>query len=196
MPSRSIVPNALTLLRIALVPLVVLFMYIEHGKVAWISASIFVLACITDYLDGFFARLFHSVSHMGRFLDPIADKLLVASVLLMLAGLGTLHGLALIPAVVILCREIMVSGMREFLAELSVPLPVTRLAKWKTALQMCSLTLLVWGNPYPGILPLDDVGLWGLWGAAFLTIITGYDYLLCALGHMGGSPNNGADKAE
>lgn len=191
MAHPSKIPNILTFMRIALVPLVVLFMYVEHGRVAWVCASLFVLACFTDYLDGFLARLFKSTTHIGRFLDPVADKLLVASVLLMLAGLGTLKGFALIPAVIILCREILVSGLREFLAELSVPLPVTRLAKWKTALQMFSLTLLILGNPYPKFAPLDMVGLWGLWGAAFLTLITGYDYLLCSFQHMNVPPTQG-----
>ncbi|MCE2951259.1 MAG: CDP-diacylglycerol--glycerol-3-phosphate 3-phosphatidyltransferase [Alphaproteobacteria bacterium] len=177
-------PNILTILRITLVPLVVIFMYVEHHKVAWVSASLFALAGVTDYFDGYLARRFQSTSHFGRFLDPVADKLLVASVLLMLAGLGTLQGLALIPAVIILCREILVSGLREFLAEIAVPLPVTRLAKWKTALQIGALGFLIWGDPFPQYLPVPYIGLWGLWGAALLTLVTGYDYLMCGLYHM------------
>ena len=184
----SQLPNILTILRITLVPLVVLFMYVEHHKVAWISATLFTLAGITDYFDGYFARRFQSTSHFGKFLDPVADKLLVASVLLMLAGLGTLQGIALIPAVIILCREILVSGLREFLAEIAVPLPVTRLAKWKTALQLFSLAFLIWGDPFPHYLPVPFIGLWGLWGAALLTLVTGYDYVMCGLYHMDARP--------
>jgi cardiolipin synthase len=177
-------PNMLTLLRIAAIPVIVALFYVGGEAGAWLACAVFALACVTDYLDGLIARVRSQQSAFGRCLDPIADKLLVASALLMLAGFGQVAGYTLIPAVVILCREIVVSGLREFLAELRVPLPVTQLAKWKTALQMAAIACLIVGDAAPAALELRTVGEVGLWIAAGLTLITGYDYLRAALGHL------------
>lgn len=177
-------PNLLTFARIALVPVVVTLFYFDKPLSNWIAAGIFIVACVTDYLDGYFARALKQTTQFGSFLDPVADKLLVAATLLMLVGVGRIQGLSLIPAVIILCREILVSSLREFLAELRVALPVTRLAKWKTALQMGALTLLIIEH-IPGVpLPIEQIGLVSLWIAAFLTLRTGYDYLQAGLSHM------------
>ena len=140
-------PNILTYGRIAAVPLVVGCMFwqnILHGGLwlRWVALAIFIAAGVSDFLDGYFARIWAQQSSLGRMLDPIADKLLVASCLLMLAAENTIHGWALCAAVVILCREILVSGLREYLAELRVSVPVTRLAKWKTTLQLVAVGFL------------------------------------------------------
>ncbi|MBI2707445.1 MAG: CDP-diacylglycerol--glycerol-3-phosphate 3-phosphatidyltransferase [Proteobacteria bacterium] len=182
--SQTTVPNLLTFARIALVPVVVTLFYFDRPLSNWIAASIFVLACITDYLDGYFARALKQTTRFGIFLDPVADKLLVAATLLMLVGLGRIQGFNLIPAVIILCREILVSGLREFLAETRRSLPVTSLAKWKTTIQMIALALLII-ETVPGFpLPIDLLGTIGLWIAALLTLITGFDYLRAGLKYM------------
>lgn len=182
--TQRTLPNFLTIIRIALIPVVVVLFYFDRPLSNWIVASIFVVACITDYLDGYFARALKQTTRFGTFLDPVADKLLVAATLLMLVGFGRIQGLSLIPAVVILCREILVSGLREYLAEAHVSVPVTRLAKWKTAIQMIALTFLIIED-IPGIyFPISAVGTLGLWVAALLTLITGFDYLRAGLKHM------------
>ncbi len=178
-------PNILTMLRILLIPVVVLLVYLPGRTTDMIAVGLFAFACLTDFLDGYFARIWEQSSSLGRFLDPIADKLLVAAVLLMLVGLNRINGISLIAANIILCREILVSGLREFLAELNVPLPVSRLAKWKTALQMVALgCLLLDPISFPGF-PYQEIGIAGLWGAALLTLFTGYDYLRAGLEQMG-----------
>jgi len=177
-------PNILTFARIALVPVVMALFYFDRPISNWIAASIFVLACITDYLDGYFARTLKQTTQIGTFLDPMADKLLVAATLLMLVGFHRIQGISLIPAVIILCREILVSGLREFLAEVHVPVPVTRLAKWKTTIQMIALTLLIIEDIPSLPLPIDTFGMIGLWIAALLTLITGFDYLRAGLKYM------------
>lgn len=177
-------PNLLTFSRIALVPVVVTLFYFDRPLSNWIAAGIFAVACITDYLDGYFARALKQTSQFGSFLDPVADKLLVAATLLMLVGFGRITGLSLIPAVIILCREILVSGLREFLAEVHVAVPVTQLAKWKTGIQMLALSCLM-VETVPGFpFSLETIGLIGLWIAAALTLRTGYDYLRAGLKHM------------
>src|SRR3989338_3460936 len=136
-------PNFLTFVRIALIPVVVGLFYFDRPCSNWLAAAFFILACVTDYLDGYFARTLKQTTRFGVFLDPIADKLLVAATLLMLVGFNRIEGISLIPAVIILCREILVSGLREFLAEVHVSVPVTRLAKWKTGIQMVALSCLI-----------------------------------------------------
>lgn len=177
-------PNALTFFRIALIPLVAGSFFLEQPLASWIAAALFLVAGITDYLDGYVARAFRATTNFGRFLDPVADKLLICSVLLLLCGFHRIEGVSLIPALIILCREILVSGLREFLAGLLVSLPVTKLAKWKTLLQMFALGVLLWGEPFPTLMTLKPFGLIGLWGAALLTLITGYDYLKKSLEYM------------
>jgi cardiolipin synthase len=143
---------------------------------------LFSLAGVTDYFDGYLARKWAQISAFGRFLDPIADKLLVAAVILMLVATHRVRGLVVLPALVILCREVMVSGLREFLAQVNVGVPVSRLAKWKTALQLIALGILIVGDAAGDW--TQWVGELGLWIAAAITIVTGYDYLSAGLKHM------------
>lgn len=181
------IPNLLTLLRIWAIPVIVLTFFFNDPFWAWTGAVLFILAGITDYMDGYLARHLNQLSRFGRVLDPIADKLLVGAVLLMLAYSGRLGSWGILPAVVILCREILVSGLREFLAEIKVGCPVTRLAKWKTACQMTALPMLIVANPeHSGYLTVLFFmgGMFALWGAALLTVMTGYDYWRSGKKHM------------
>ncbi len=177
-------PNILTISRIFAIPLVVGLGYLPSTLSHVLAACIFLIACITDYLDGYLARIWRQTTPLGKFLDPIADKLLIAATLLMLVELERIRGLSLIPALIILCREILVSGLREFLAGLHVPLPVSRLAKWKTTIQMLALGCMLIGPTNFTDVPVTTIGLAGLWFAAILTLITGYDYLKASLKHM------------
>jgi cardiolipin synthase (CMP-forming) len=175
-------PNLLTLSRIAAIPLVVASFWLEHGWAQWLSAGLFAAACVTDWFDGYFARRYHQISRFGRFLDPIADKLLVAAALVMLVKNEQLAGLNVLAALIILAREILVSGLREFLAELRVGVPVSQLAKWKTGVQMGAIAFLLLGDAVPPI--VGQIGLVLIWIAAALTLITGYDYLRMGMRHM------------
>ena len=174
--------NILTLSRIAAIPLVVACFWLDRGWSQWLLMGLFVAAGITDYFDGYIARRYHQISRLGRFLDPIADKLLVAAALLMLVDSRQLSGIHVLAALIILAREILVSGLREFLAELRVGLPVSQLAKWKTAVQMVAIALLLVGHAASPL--IAEIGLWAIWIAAGLTLITGYDYLRTGLRHM------------
>jgi cardiolipin synthase len=190
-------PNLLTLSRIGAIPVLLALFYVEAPWVRWVACALFTAACITDYFDGYIARARKQVSPLGRFLDPVADKLLVAAVLLMLASFDRMSGLTLLPAVVILCREIIVSGLREFLAELRVGMPASRLAKWKTGIQMTAIGVLIVGDAGPEALPIRLIGEVGLWLAAILTLITGYDYLRAGLTHiMAQQPTGEATEAK
>jgi cardiolipin synthase len=183
-------PNILTYGRIAAVPVVVGLMYwqsIIGGDLwlRWVALAIFIAAGLTDILDGYLARMWGQQSSLGRMLDPIADKLLVASCLLMLAADGTIRGWTMLAAVIILCREILVSGLREFLAELRVGIPVTQLAKWKTAGQLVAIGFLIAGEAGEKILPATvEIGIGLLWLSAVLTLYTGWDYLRAGLRYM------------
>ena len=177
-------PNILTLSRIMIIPLMVVTFFFDSGVMRWSACALYTAACITDFFDGYLARRTNQISRFGRFLDPIADKLLVAAVLLMLVGFGRLTLWAYLPALIILLREIMVSGLREFLAELRIGLPVTKLAKFKTTTQMIALGFLIVGSAAPWWLPARVVGEAALWIAAVLTLITGYDYLRAGLRYM------------
>jgi len=185
-------PNLLTLSRIAAIPLVVATFYVDGPAPRWVACALFVAAAVTDWFDGHLARRRNQVSSLGRFLDPIADKLLVAAVLFMLAAFGRISALGMLPALVILLREILVSGLREFLAEVRVGMPVTKLAKWKTGLQMTALPVLLVGDAAPDVLqhliPVRPVGEFGLWIAALLTLVTGWDYLRAGISHMRAHP--------
>lgn len=195
MASRAFnLPNMLTYARIVAVPLVVLCFFLEgrlqsSDTARWAALIIFVLASVTDYLDGYLARAWNQSSNIGRMLDPIADKLLVATCLLLLAA-DTDHragiaGWSLWAAVIILCREILVSGLREYLAALKVSVPVTWLAKWKTAIQMVAIAFLLAGPAGDKIFPYTTVTGWVLlWVAAIVTLYTGYDYFRSGIKHM------------
>ena len=183
------IPNLLTFSRIAVIPILVALFWVEGNAARWIACALFTAAGITDYLDGYLARTRREQSQLGALLDPIADKLLVATALLLLAAFGRIHGLTLLPAILILCREILVSGLREFLAGLEVRVPVTRLAKWKTTIQMVAIGFLIVGDAGPPIVPFTvEIGEIGLWAAALLTLITGYDYLREGLKHLDAAP--------
>ncbi|HXW26659.1 MAG TPA: CDP-diacylglycerol--glycerol-3-phosphate 3-phosphatidyltransferase [Xanthobacteraceae bacterium] len=189
-PRTFSVPNLLTYARIAAVPAVVACMYgagiLQGGLwLRWLALAIFIAAGVTDFFDGYFARAWGQHSTFGRMLDPIADKLLVASCLLMLAADGTIKGWSLWAAIVILCREILVSGLREYLAELRVSVPVTRLAKWKTTAQLVAIGFLVLGEAGDRILPVVTLtGLTLLWLSALLTLYTGWDYFRAGVRHL------------
>ena len=183
-------PNILTYARIAAVPVVVGLMYwqgiLDGGLwLRWVALAIFIAAGVTDILDGYFARMWGQQSSLGRMLDPIADKLLVASCLLMLAADGTIRGWTLLAAVIILCREILVSGLREFLADLHVSIPVTKLAKWKTMGQLVALGFLIAGDAGVKVLPQTvEIGITLMWLSAIVTLYTGWDYMRAGLRYM------------
>ena len=171
-------PNILTYARILAVPAIVLCFSFPGDMGRWAALALFIAAAVTDWLDGYFARAWSQQSALGRMLDPIADKLLVSIVLLLLVGKETIAGPEIWAAVIILAREILVSGLREFLADLSVSVPVSRLAKWKTGVQLVALGLLIPGAAADAIVPgAGAIGIIALWVAALLTVFTGYDYL-------------------
>ena len=181
-------PNLLTLSRILAIPLLVVCVALPGAWADMAACVIFSAAAITDYFDGKIARNRQIVSDFGRMLDPIADKLLVAAALMLLAGFDRLPNWALLPAIIIMLREILVSGLREFLAGLNVGLPVTSLAKWKTGFQMGALGTLLAGDTGAsviglGFLPVSLIGEVMLWTAAGLTLFTGWDYLAAGLRH-------------
>ncbi len=158
--------------------------YWDSPTTRWVMLGLFTAAGITDFFDGYLARRSNQVSAFGRFLDPIADKLLVAALLLMLVGFDRMSTWSYLPAVIILMRELLVSGLREFLAQTQVSIPVSTLAKWKTTLQMFTLGFLIVGSDAPTWIPAQIIGEVGLWLAALLTLITGYDYLKAGIVHM------------
>lgn len=191
MSNRALnLPNLLTYARILAVPLIVLCFYME-GRPSptdwwrWASVWIFVIASITDYFDGYIARVWEQTSNIGRMLDPIADKLLVSAILLLLAFDRTIDKWSLWAAIIILCREILVSGLREYLAALKVSVPVTQLAKWKTTIQLVAIGFLLAGPAGDKILPYTtEIGLALLWVSAIVTLYTGYDYFRAGLKHV------------
>ncbi len=187
------IPNILTISRIAIIPILIASFYIEAKLYHWVAAGLFLFASVTDYFDGYLARILKAQSSLGRFLDPIADKLLVATALLMLTHVDGIAGMEIIPALAILCREILVSGLREFLAEINVSVPVSTLAKFKTAVQMAAIFLLLLGVEGPSIADVEQItsthltvllGKILLWIAAILTTFTGYVYLKAGLKYM------------
>ena len=183
-------PNLLTLSRILAVPILVFLLWRPAPLDYAITFVLYCVVGITDYFDGYLARAQGRISRLGQFLDPIADKIMVAAVLVMLISsrkanpMPEIAGLHIIPALVILLREIIVSGLREFLAELRVSVPVSALAKWKTAFQMIALGALILGGAVPHAPWVHLVGIVCLWLAAGLTLVTGYDYLRIGLRHM------------
>jgi CDP-diacylglycerol---glycerol-3-phosphate 3-phosphatidyltransferase len=182
-------PNILTLSRIVAVPLLVALLWRPGWFEYALTFALYCLVAITDYFDGYVARARGAVSRLGIFLDPIADKIMVAAVILMLVSTRAhtdpvIHGFHIVPALVILIREIAVSGLREFLAGLQVSVPVSALAKWKTALQLVALGALILGEAVAGWAWIHTLGLASLWAAAALTMITGWDYLRTGLRHM------------
>ena len=183
-------PNILTISRVAVIPVFVGLFFLESAAGQWVACGLFVMAAITDFFDGYVARSRGQMSAFGTFMDPVADKLLVASALLMMVAFDQISDLAILPAVIILCREILVSGLREYLAGFAVSLPVSRLAKGKTTVQMVAIGFLIVGNAahpvVPEAFPVRLIGEVGLWAAAVITLITGFGYLRTGLRHIGG----------
>ena len=185
-------PNILTLSRILAVPILVILLWpdsagtppsptrLEYG-LAW---GLYTLMAVTDYFDGYLARAQGTVSKLGIFLDPIADKIMIAAVILMLVLTGDLKSYAAIAALIILLREIAVSGLREFLAGVQVSVPVSQLAKWKTTFQLVSLGAIILGRALPRWSWIEQVGFFSLYAAAVLTLVTGWDYLRVGIRHM------------
>ncbi len=169
-------PNILTISRIVVIPVIFLAIYIHSALWSILAGVLFVMASITDYLDGYFARSRNQNSVLGRLLDPIADKLLVVSALLIIVANQMVSPITYIPVIIIMCREVLVSGMREFLAEFRVGMPVTRLAKWKTACQMTAISMILLQRLYFIGDAVGFIGEWLLWIAGILTFVTGYQY--------------------
>jgi CDP-diacylglycerol--glycerol-3-phosphate 3-phosphatidyltransferase/cardiolipin synthase len=178
-------PNILTLSRIVTVPILVALLWYPGWQLGYLLGfALYCLMGITDYFDGYLARAQGTVSKLGVFLDPIADKIMVAAVIVMLVATRDIAGWHVIAAIVILIREIAVSGLREFLAGLRVSVPVTKLAKWKTTFQIVALGALILAGGFPEQLWIKVAGLASLWAAAALTLITGWDYLRAGIRHM------------
>ena len=177
-------PNLLTLSRILLLPVILALLYYERQLgpfAAWSAFGIYVFVALTDFFDGWLARKWNQITPFGTFLDPIADKIFVGVMLVAFAGLDRLNGYWMIPALIIIAREFLVSGLREYLGPYNVKLPVTQLAKWKTTVQMLSIAFLIIGFALPGAM---DYGRWLLTFAAVLTVITARGYLKAGLDHM------------
>ena len=176
--------NILTISRIVIIPIIVILIYLKGPISGWIAFILFCAAGITDYFDGYLARIRKEISNFGIFLDPIADKLLVASVILILTSKGVIDKWETIPALIILLREIAVSGLREFLAGIKVSVPVTKISKFKTALQLIALGILILSEGGITFLPVLFLGKIALWAAALMTLFTGYDYLKSGVKHF------------
>tara|TARA_B100000401_G_C52663787_1_gene651412 strand:+ start:371 stop:913 length:543 start_codon:yes stop_codon:yes gene_type:complete len=176
--------NFLTLIRIAVIPIIVLCIYLKSPIFGWTAFILFCLASITDYFDGYLARIRNEVTNFGTFLDPIADKLLVASVILILTSKNIISDWETIPALIILLREITVSGLREYLAGIKVSIPVSRIAKLKTLLQLCALALLILSESISNLSVILYLGKIFLWGSALLTLYTAYDYVKGSIKHF------------
>ena len=182
------IPNILTIGRIIIVPIFVLSFFIPGFFGDLIPFFLFVLASFTDFLDGLLARLFKEESKLGELLDPIADKILVAAALILLVMNGTIKNYEVIAAIIILTREILISGLREFLAKGSVKMPATSLSKLKTFLQMLSISILLTGASGNKLINFQDynaqtIGIILLWLSSFLTLYTGYEYIRKGIDH-------------
>ena len=182
------IPNILTIGRIIIVPIFVFSFYLTglYGDV--IPFALFIIASFTDFLDGLLARMFKEESKLGELLDPIADKIIVAAALILLVMDGTIKNFEVIAAIIILTREILISGLREFLAKGQIKLPVSNLAKLKTFLQMFSIAILLTGETGKKIINFQDydaqtIGIILLWFSAFLTLYTGYEYIIKGIDH-------------
>ncbi len=178
------ISNILTLLRIAVIPIIVICIYMKEPYFGWIAFFLFCLASITDYFDGYVARLRNEITNFGTFLDPIADKLLVAAVILILTSKGVIKDWDTIPTLIILLREITVSGLREYLAGIKVSIPVSRIAKLKTFLQLSALAILILSESTVDLIVILYLGKIFLWLAGILTLYTAYDYVKGSIKHF------------
>lgn len=172
------IPNILTFARVALIPILVVLLFLDGTTPRWWAFGLFAALAFTDYLDGFLARKLNQQSELGALIDPIADKVLVAALVVALVGSGDIASWDIAGAILILSREFLVSGLREFLAQRAIPLPVTKLAKWKTTFQLVGIALYILP---PLLFPAQEIvtsAIW--WVATALTLITGYDYVTSA----------------
>ena len=176
--------NLLTISRIAIIPIILVMIIFKNPITSWVAFILFVIAGITDFIDGYLARLRKEETDFGTFFDPIADKLLVSSVILVLTAIGTIQSWLTIPALIILLREIAVSGLREYLAGIKISVPVSKIAKLKTSLQLIALAILILSESGISIIPILFIGKIALWAAGILTLYTAYDYLKSGFKHF------------
>lgn len=180
------IPNWLTLSRIGIIPLIVFLTYFSFPLKYFIICGLYLLACATDFLDGHVARWLNQTSRFGRIMDPVSDKLLVISVVVILLANGCLNGVHMVAALLIILREVLISSLREFLSEVKVIMPPSQLAKWKTSVQMVALAILLVASALPSQEWVKNLGLVLLWLAVLITVRTGYSYLRVGLRHMVG----------
>ena len=178
------IPNIITFIRIFLIPIILYLMFSENPNIVLLAGVLFIISSISDYFDGYLARTLNQSSRLGTLLDPIADKLLVASVIVVLVDTRVITNIHVIPAIIILLREIAISGLREFLAKLNADMPVSKLAKYKTTFQMVSLSILIISLGFELNDLLWNTGLITLWVAAIITLLSGYNYIVKGLKHI------------
>ena len=188
--AKEQIPNLLTLSRIALIPVLALLLYLPFSLAAWLALFLYIIICLTDYLDGWLARRMGAVTPLGTFLDPIADKILVAVMLLIFVHIERLPGFWILPVMIILTREFLIAGLREYLGAKKVQVPVMWIAKWKTAVQMFALAFLIIGDVSRDYL---FIGWTLLLAAAAITAYTGYAYIKAAWGHLTGKAGDTVD---
>ena len=178
------IPNIITFIRIFLIPVILYLLFSENPKIVLIAGLLFIVSSVSDYFDGYLARTLNQSSKLGTLLDPIADKLLIASVIVVLVDTGVISNIHVVPAIIILLREIAISGLREFLAKLNTDMPVSKLAKYKTTFQMVSLSILIISLGFELNDLLWNIGLITLWIAAIITLLSGYNYMVKGLKHI------------
>ena len=175
------IPNIITFIRIFLIPIILYLLFSENPNIVLIAGLLFIVSSVSDYFDGYLARTLNQSSKLGTLLDPIADKLLIASVIVVLVDTGVISNIHVVPAIIILLREIAISGLREFLAKLNTDMPVSKLAKYKTTFQMVSLSILIISLGFELNDLLWNIGLITLWIAAVITLLSGYNYMVKGL---------------
>ena len=178
------IPNIITFIRIFLIPIILYLLFSENPNIVLIAGLLFIVSSVSDYFDGYLARTLNQSSKLGTLLDPIADKLLIASVIVVLVDTGVISNIHVVPAIIILLREIAISGLREFLAKLNTDMPVSKLAKYKTTFQMVSLSILIISLGFELNDLLWNIGLVTLWIAAMITLLSGYNYMVKGLKHI------------
>ena len=178
------IPNIITFIRIFLIPVILYLLFSENPNIVLIAGLLFIVSSVSDYFDGYLARTLNQSSKLGTLLDPIADKLLIASVIVVLVDTGVISNIHVVPAIIILLREIAISGLREFLAKLNTDMPVSKLAKYKTTFQMVSLSILIISLGFELNDLLWNIGLITLWIAATITLLSGYNYMVKGLKHI------------
>lgn len=178
------IPNIITFIRIILIPIILYLLFSENPNIVLLAGGLFIVSSVSDYFDGYLARVLNQSSKLGTLLDPIADKLLIASVIVVLVDTNVISNLHVIPAIIILLREIAISGLREFLAKMNTDMPVSKLAKYKTTFQMVSLSILIISLGFELNDFLWNLGLVTLWVAAIITLLSGYNYMAKGLKHI------------